>query len=148
MDGAKPDVLSDAQLDRELEAALGVDPSPEFLARVRTCIASEPEPAVWRRGVVSAFRRTSVEPMWAAGIVGIVLAIVVPQVMRDEARRPGQVAITVAESPRTIEEAPPARRVKTSAFAAVVAILVGTTRNFHATLSVRGWKQTLSSHAW
>jgi hypothetical protein len=35
-------------LDRELTAALLVEPSPEFAARVRTRIASEPGPARWR----------------------------------------------------------------------------------------------------
>ena len=34
--------------NRELEEALNVDPSPEFLARIRTRIASEPEPRRWR----------------------------------------------------------------------------------------------------
>ena len=35
-------------LDRDLSAALAVDPSPEFLARVRERIAREPEPRFWR----------------------------------------------------------------------------------------------------
>lgn len=35
-------------LDAELRAALDVDPSPEFLARVRTRIAAEPAPGRWR----------------------------------------------------------------------------------------------------
>jgi len=35
-------------LDRELAAALDVDPSPEFVARVRARIAAEPAPASWR----------------------------------------------------------------------------------------------------
>jgi hypothetical protein len=35
-------------VDRELAAALAVDPSPEFLARVRMRIAAEPEPPAWR----------------------------------------------------------------------------------------------------
>jgi hypothetical protein len=87
MDGARPDALNDAQLDRELEAALGVEPSPEFLARVRTRIAAEPEPPRWRIAVVpSGFSRIlkhSVEPLWAVGIVGIVLAIVAPRLTQD-----------------------------------------------------------------
>ena len=41
MDGHKHEGLSDETLEREIEAALGVDPSPEFLPRVRTRIASE-----------------------------------------------------------------------------------------------------------
>ena len=35
-------------LDRELAAALAVDPSPEFTARVRARVAREPAPSVWR----------------------------------------------------------------------------------------------------
>ena len=41
MDGHKHGALSDEVLEREIEAALGVDPSPEFLPRVRARIASE-----------------------------------------------------------------------------------------------------------
>ena len=40
--------ISDETLQREIEEALAVDPSPEFLARVRTRIASEPTPSGWR----------------------------------------------------------------------------------------------------
>jgi hypothetical protein len=39
----------DSGLDRELARALNVDPSPEFLARVRMRVASEPAPSTWRR---------------------------------------------------------------------------------------------------
>ena len=39
----------DALIDRELAAALAVEPSAEFLARVRMRIAREPEPSAWRR---------------------------------------------------------------------------------------------------
>ncbi len=80
MDGTRPDALTDTQLDQELEAALGVEPSPEFVARVRTRIAGEPEPSPWRLAFV--FRRTSLEPMAALAIVGIVLAVVVTQMLR------------------------------------------------------------------
>ena len=34
--------MTDTAIDREVQAALAVDPSPEFLARVRTRIATEP----------------------------------------------------------------------------------------------------------
>ena len=37
--------LTDAQLERELEQALNIEPSPEFLARVRTRIAEHPQPS-------------------------------------------------------------------------------------------------------
>jgi len=39
------DPVKDAALERELERALAVDPSPEFLVRVRARIADEPAPA-------------------------------------------------------------------------------------------------------
>ena len=41
MDGRDQQELSDAALEKEIEAALGVDPSPEFLPKVRARIASE-----------------------------------------------------------------------------------------------------------
>jgi cytochrome c556 len=40
--------LTDGDVDRALATALAVEPSPEFLARVRMRIASEPEPSGWR----------------------------------------------------------------------------------------------------
>jgi hypothetical protein len=39
--------MSDAALEREIQAALAVDPSPEFLARVRARIATEVVSAPW-----------------------------------------------------------------------------------------------------
>lgn len=44
MDPQGHDPLTDAALDGEIRRALAVDPSPEFLARVRTRIAEEPAP--------------------------------------------------------------------------------------------------------
>ena len=41
MDGHEHSGLSDDALEREIEAALGVEPSPEFLPRVRARIAGE-----------------------------------------------------------------------------------------------------------
>jgi len=35
-------------IDQELRAALNVEPSPEFVARVRTRIANQPQPRGWR----------------------------------------------------------------------------------------------------
>ena len=72
MDGTRPDALTDAQLNQELEAALGVEPSPEFLARVRTRIEAEP-----RRPFARSW-----DPLFAVGIAGIVLLVVVPQMLR------------------------------------------------------------------
>jgi hypothetical protein len=40
--------LTGEALDREVSQALAVDPSPEFVARIRQRVASGPAPAVWR----------------------------------------------------------------------------------------------------
>jgi hypothetical protein len=48
MDGTRPGPLSDAALDRELDAAVNVDPSPEFVARIRLRVAAEPRRTGWR----------------------------------------------------------------------------------------------------
>jgi hypothetical protein len=45
MDAQRRDEMTDAALDRELQSLLGVEPSPGFVARVRTRIASEPSPS-------------------------------------------------------------------------------------------------------
>jgi hypothetical protein len=46
--------LNDVELDRELAAALAVEPSVEFLARVRMRIADEPEPRAGRVSMMFA----------------------------------------------------------------------------------------------
>ena len=48
MDAQRSGALIDLDIDRALAAALAVEPSAEFLARVRTRIAGEPEPSAWR----------------------------------------------------------------------------------------------------
>jgi len=49
MDAEARDALSDAALDRAIQQALAVDPSPEFLPRVRTAVAGGGTPtAAWR----------------------------------------------------------------------------------------------------
>jgi hypothetical protein len=40
------DPMNDAGLERDIERALAIDPSPEFVARVRTRIAEEPSPSL------------------------------------------------------------------------------------------------------
>jgi hypothetical protein len=49
MDGHRhTDAVTDSALERDLEAMLAVEPSPEFLARVRTRVAAEPATSAWR----------------------------------------------------------------------------------------------------
>jgi hypothetical protein len=50
MDDHEHDSLSDETLEREIEAALAVDPSPEFLAKIRARVAEEEKPAGWLLG--------------------------------------------------------------------------------------------------
>ena len=42
------DPMTDRDLDLELAAALNVEPSPQFVARVRMRVAQEPSPSAWR----------------------------------------------------------------------------------------------------
>ena len=70
----RPQPLSDPQLDREVAAAVGIEPSAEFLARVRTRIAAEPESPAWR---------LSFGPLWGVAIVGIVLGVVISRWNRE-----------------------------------------------------------------
>lgn len=49
MDGHRHhEPVTDASLDREIASMLAVDPSPEFLARVRTRVVDEAIPVRWR----------------------------------------------------------------------------------------------------
>ena len=73
------DPMTDGDIDRALAAALAVEPSPEFLARVRMRIASEPEPSDWRLSWVFAA---------GACTLAIAMAVTVMQ-MHDPALSPG-----------------------------------------------------------
>jgi hypothetical protein len=86
MDGHRHEGLSDEALEREIEAALGVDPSPEFLPRVRARIANERVQAGW---VSSASWR------WA-GAVAVVTAVAVIGLwtLRNPVPAPREVRIT------------------------------------------------------
>lgn len=64
------DPMNDAALERDIERALAVDPSPEFLARVRTRIAEEPSPASRRLGWLFAGVATAAV---AASVVALVV---------------------------------------------------------------------------
>jgi hypothetical protein len=52
MDERRPDALTGDALDRELREALQVDPSPEFVARVRAQVAHETMSRPWLRPVM------------------------------------------------------------------------------------------------
>lgn len=97
MDGTGPrQQLTDSALDRELTETLRIDPSPEFLARVRTRVAAEPARPAWR---------LVVEPLAPFAIAGIVLALVVPKLMRDTPvpiSHPPRVATVTPDVPRAV----------------------------------------------
>ena len=100
MDGIRRDPLTDSQLDREIEAALGIEPSPEFLARARMRVASEP---VVESGF-SRIRNFAFDPLWPVALAGIVLAVVVPGLMREKPAVSQTAARSV--SPLPVEAAP------------------------------------------
>jgi hypothetical protein len=86
MDGHRHEGLSDETLEREIEAALGVDPSPEFLPRVRARIASERIDESWLWG--ASWR-------WAgAAAVVIAVAIIGVWTLRAPVPAPREVRIT------------------------------------------------------
>jgi hypothetical protein len=64
------DPVKDAALEREIERALAVDPSPEFLVRVRARIADEPAPA--SRGFGWLFAGAAATAV-AAAVVAVVM---------------------------------------------------------------------------
>jgi len=64
------DPMNDAALEREIERALAVDPSPEFVARVRTRIAEEPSRV--SRGFGWLFAGVTAAAV-AAGVVALVM---------------------------------------------------------------------------
>ena len=63
------DPLSDADLDRELSALVAVDPSPEFLARVRLRIGRETAPSGWSRTWVFAIASSCAMAMAASMVM-------------------------------------------------------------------------------
>jgi len=114
------DPVNDAALDREIERALAVNPSPEFLVRVRARVADEPAPASRGFGwLLAGMAATAV----AAAVVGVVMlrpeprvdpavglltsrsltsAVIVPTVSRGLDREPR----TTHREPRTSNDAP------------------------------------------
>jgi hypothetical protein len=70
MDGHKHEELSDEMLEREIEAALGVDPLPQFLPRVRARIGNEDMEEGWFSS--ASWRWTgAVAVVTAVAIIGV-----------------------------------------------------------------------------
>lgn len=101
MDGHKYEGMSDEVLEREIEAALGVDPSPEFLPCVRARLANERLRAGWF---------SSASWRWA-GAAALATAVAVTGVwmLRDQVPAPREVRITPPAETTIpfVEPAPP-----------------------------------------
>jgi hypothetical protein len=126
-------------IDHEIKDALNVEPSPEFLARVRGRIASEPAPSAWRWSWTVFAAVTAAAALAIAGLVSrpvqkAVRPSEIAQAFRSEAqagpkgpalhqtepmpsapseRRPGPSASARLEAPRAparLAEAPETRR--------------------------------------
>jgi hypothetical protein len=77
---------------KSLRAALRVEPSPEFLARVRRRIAEEPAPSGWTL-------------RWIAGLAAAAALILVTTIVASRMTRP-QPPTVAATSPRPVTAAP------------------------------------------
>jgi hypothetical protein len=97
MDGHEHDTLSDDALAREIEAALDVDPSPEFQARVRARVATERIQSGWS----GPFTWATVALAGAAvAVLGVWLVRTTPDPAPDRAPR-------VAEAPAPLADVAP-----------------------------------------
>ncbi len=87
-----------SEIDRDLQQALAVEPSPEFVARVRAQIASEPAASVWWRPRV----------LVAAGALAVVIVAAV-LVLRPHEQVPSKAAdgSSPAEHPAVVPERTP-----------------------------------------
>ena len=92
-DHRSADALTESAIDREIEIALAVDPSPEFVARVRARVASGPAPSRW--GLPSMFA--------AAGVVAMIVLIAVAVFRSDQQRNPASVTASVVASVPTAD---------------------------------------------
>ena len=108
MDAYEHEELSDDALEKEIEAALGVDPSPEFLPRLRARIASERLneggvwPGLWRwAGAGVAVAAVVIAALWMSASVPApreAHLTTIPPV--EPARRVPEVVASSAESPK------------------------------------------------
>ena len=104
MDGYRHQELTDETLEKDIEAALGVDASPEFLPRIRARIANERMQEGWS---------SSVSWRWAR-VAAVVTAVAVIAVwtLRDPSRARREAHITdtppVESTPPPVDSALPA----------------------------------------
>lgn len=100
MDGHEQPALSDEILDREIAAALDVQPSPEFVARVRARVAAEPAGGGWGARLLFTSGRPrrlgGTEVMWSSAAAAVVVAVVAVWMTRHVPETP---ASQVAEAP-------------------------------------------------
>ena len=86
MDGYRHQELIDETLEKDIEAALGVDPSPEFLPRIRARIANERMQEGWF---------SSVSWRWAQVAAAVTaVAVIAVWTLRDPSRAPRDAHIT------------------------------------------------------
>jgi hypothetical protein len=100
--------------DQEIRDALRVDPSPEFLARVRTRIAGEPAPSAWRWS-------------WTVAAVGALAALVLIAVVLSRPRHENPSAPDVARA-FTPAEAPAGPTLQQTEPAGSTAVVSGFSR--------------------
>lgn len=94
MDGERySDPVNDASVDGEIESLLAVEPSPEFVARVRAHVAQEPEPRGWRA------------PWMVA--VPVVAAVVIVAMIAWPSRESSPSSGAPVQPPRVAEAVPP-----------------------------------------
>jgi hypothetical protein len=119
MDGERyGEPLNDASLDREIESLLASDPSPEFVARVRTRVAEEPEPRRWRAPWMLAITAGAV----TAVVVGMIAwPVGEPVVPSPEPTQTAQVAVIERAVPPVVSELPPLRSRTAAPTAKVIA---------------------------
>jgi hypothetical protein len=79
--------MTDEALEREIESALAVDPSPEFFGRVRTGIAAESPASAWRS-------RSLWIGVGLAAVAGLVMAVVALRGDRVDPRSIGTLQAT------------------------------------------------------
>jgi hypothetical protein len=84
--------MNDESLDREIESLLASEPSPEFVARVRTRVASERAPGRWRAS-------------WMFAAAGAVAAVIVALIAWPSPEVVPSNGVPV-EPPRMTEAAP------------------------------------------